>query len=65
MEVNMKSNKKGVTEKLAEYISSLEYDDLPEDVIQQAKKVILDALGCQVACSILENGPYMPCPGWL
>jgi 2-methylcitrate dehydratase PrpD len=34
----------------------LKYDDLPSSVAQQAKKVILDALACQVACSQLENG---------
>ena len=46
----------GITERLAEYIGSLKYDDLPLNVVQQAKKIILDALACQLACSQLENG---------
>lgn len=45
-----------ITKKLAEYLSNLKYDDLPPKVVQQAKKVILDALGCEVACASLENG---------
>ncbi len=44
------------TERLAGYIANLKYADLPSDVVKQAKKVILDSLGCQVACSLLENG---------
>jgi len=52
----MAVRREGVTQRLAEYVTRLRYDDLPIEVIQQAKKVILDALGCQVACSMLENG---------
>ncbi len=46
----------GVTQRLGEHVTRLKYDDLPIEVIQQTKKLILDALGGQVACSILENG---------
>ncbi len=52
----MIDTREGFTESLAKYASNLRYNDLPDDVIQQAKKVILDSLGCQVACSSLENG---------
>jgi len=52
----MAPDKKSTTGRLAEYISNLQYEDLPAEVIQQAKKIILDALGCQVSCSLLENG---------
>ncbi|MBM2825838.1 MAG: 2-methylcitrate dehydratase [Dehalococcoidales bacterium] len=52
----MTIRRQDVTQRLAEYVSGLRYDDLPVEVIQQAKMVILDALGCQVACSMLENG---------
>ncbi len=51
--------KKGITERLSDHICSLQYDDLPAEVIQQAKKVILDAVGCQVACSRLESGHFI------
>ena len=52
----MVTMKKGFTENLAEYVANLRYEDLPTEVIQQAKKVILDAWACQVACSLLDNG---------
>ncbi|MBM2825156.1 MAG: hypothetical protein HW402_820 [Dehalococcoidales bacterium] len=52
----MTVRRQDVTQRLAEYVSTLRYGDLPADVVKQAKKVILDALGCQVACSMLENG---------
>ncbi|MBI4303431.1 MAG: MmgE/PrpD family protein [Chloroflexi bacterium] len=44
------------TQRVADYVCKLKYDDLPSNVVQQAKKVILDALACEVACSLLENG---------
>ncbi len=34
-----------VGEELAEYITTLSYDDIPSDVVHQAKRVILDCLG--------------------
>jgi len=37
-----------LSERLAEYASSLTYDDLSETVIGEAKKRMLDALGCAV-----------------
>ncbi len=52
----MASTKKGFTEGLVEYVSNLRYDELPAEVIQQSKKVILDGLGCQVACAQRDNG---------
>ena len=52
----MATTKNGFTQRLADYIGALKYNDLPLNVVQQAKKVILDALACQLACSQLENG---------
>jgi 2-methylcitrate dehydratase PrpD len=52
----MATAKEGFTQRLAEYIGALKYNDLPLNVVQQAKKIILDALACQLACSQLENG---------
>jgi 2-methylcitrate dehydratase PrpD len=46
----------GFTRELARYTGTLTYDSLPLDVVKQAKKVILDALTGQAACSQLENG---------
>jgi 2-methylcitrate dehydratase PrpD len=55
----MEAIHEGLTQRLAEYLGALNYDDLPISVVQQAKKVILDALACQVACTELENGRRM------
>jgi 2-methylcitrate dehydratase len=35
-----------LAERLARYATGLRYDDLPEDVIQLAKRAILDTIGC-------------------
>jgi 2-methylcitrate dehydratase len=37
-----------LSERLAEYASSLTYDDLGETVIREAKKRLLDAIGCAI-----------------
>ena len=50
------NNRGDFTKILSEYITNLRYDDLPANVVEQAKKVILDCLGCQLACAQLENG---------
>jgi 2-methylcitrate dehydratase PrpD len=52
----MSTTEQGYTRKIGEYIASLQYSDLPPSVVKQTKKVVLDALGSQVACSMLENG---------
>ena len=35
-----------LSERLAEYASSLTYDDLSESVVKEAKKRLLDSVGC-------------------
>ena len=37
------------TEQLAEYVVSLTYDQLPEEVVQMAKMTIMDTIGCGIA----------------
>ncbi|OAL35850.1 hypothetical protein AYO20_04756 [Fonsecaea nubica] len=39
------------TARLAHFLSQLEYDDLPEQVVEQAKRGILNSLGCGVGSS--------------
>ncbi|MCP3854004.1 MAG: MmgE/PrpD family protein [Actinomycetia bacterium] len=39
----------GATEILAAYAADLSYDDLPPEVVHQAKRVILDLIGCSVS----------------
>lgn len=41
------------TQKLARFVSELTYEDLPANVIDKAKELILDQLGCQLAGSTL------------
>ena len=38
----------GATEILASYAADLKYDDLPEPVVTQAKRIILDTIGCMI-----------------
>src|SRR5690606_28537740 len=37
------------THALAQFVSDLKYEQLPSEVIQQAKRIILDAVGCALA----------------
>ncbi|MBU7033530.1 MAG: MmgE/PrpD family protein [Theionarchaea archaeon] len=37
---------KFITEELGEYITYLKYSDLPDEVVLQAKRILLDTLGC-------------------
>lgn len=41
------------TKQLAKFVSELTYEDLPKNVIDKAKELILDQLGCQLAGSTL------------
>jgi 2-methylcitrate dehydratase PrpD len=49
-------NTPGLTETVARYVRELRYEDLPDEVVDKAKDVILDALACQLACSLLPLG---------
>lgn len=44
------------TAELARYVERVGYDDLPAEVVQKAKDIILDQLACQLACSQLSQG---------
>ena len=44
------------TEKLASFIANARLEDLPEVVINEAKRVILDAIACQIAGYTTEIG---------
>ena len=45
----------GIEEKLVDYVSSITYDDLPYEVIQSAKKSIVDVLGASIAGSAVPG----------
>ncbi|TAK01405.1 MmgE/PrpD family protein [bacterium] len=44
-----------VTEKLAEWLSSVRYDELPAIIRSKALDVVFDSVGCMVACSVLPE----------
>lgn len=46
----------GITRELAVHVLELTYERLPAEVVRKAKDVVLDALGCQLACSTLPHG---------
>lgn len=43
-------------EKLSSYIKSLNYDDIPDEVIHKAKQCMIDSIACIIAGSRLESG---------
>jgi 2-methylcitrate dehydratase PrpD len=49
----------GVTERLADYARSTDYSTLPEDVVDRAKRVVADELGCMVLGSTMPPGEHM------
>jgi 2-methylcitrate dehydratase PrpD len=49
----------GATGRLASYVAALEYEDLPEAVVSQAKVAIRDSLGCLLGGSTLVAGQQM------
>lgn len=48
------SSQASATGELAEFVSSLEYSDIPTDVLRYAKLVLLDGLGCAIVASELD-----------
>lgn len=45
---------KTIAEVLANFVYQTNYDDLPEEAIQMSRKMILDQLGAELACSTLD-----------
>jgi 2-methylcitrate dehydratase PrpD len=50
----MVSGKRTNAELLADFVYRTDYDDLPEDAIQMSRRIILDQLGDELACSGLD-----------
>jgi aconitate decarboxylase len=64
-----------VTRGLSEFVSSLRFGDLPRAVVQQAKRSILDTIGCglhgstlpwsqTLLCSVRRSGSSGPATAW-
>ena len=43
-----------VAQTLASFVCELDYDDLPLEVVQRGKALLLDQLGCELLGSTLE-----------
>ncbi len=50
-------------ERLATYAASLEYDNLPSDVVHQVKRVMVDSMGCGIRA--FDSVPAKPSEKWL
>jgi 2-methylcitrate dehydratase PrpD len=45
-----------ITEKLAEFVSETQFNDLPQDVVLETKRVLLDSIGCAIAGASSDVG---------
>lgn len=45
-----------ITQKLADFAVQFRFDDLPQSVVHEAKRVILDSLGCALAGMSVDKG---------
>ena len=52
----MSSKSFSFTKRLARHSVKTEYDDLPSEVVQQTKRIILDMLGCALGGSLTDTG---------
>ena len=46
----------GVTEKLADFTVRAKFDDLPREVVDRVKQVLLDSAGCALGGYITDRG---------
>ncbi len=46
----------GETQVLAEFLAELTYDDIPQDVLEAAKVLILDLIGCSLGAAEMTEG---------
>lgn len=51
---------KGITQRLAEFVVTTQYEDLPLGVVRAAKMAILDTLGCGIAGYVLSEDEVAP-----
>jgi 2-methylcitrate dehydratase PrpD len=53
-ESDMRSTGKSAAELLANFVYRTNYDDLPEEAIAMSRQMVLDQLGVELACSVLD-----------
>jgi 2-methylcitrate dehydratase PrpD len=47
---------KSVTKELLDFIMDTDFENLPETVVHESKRIILDSIGCAVACLSIDKG---------
>lgn len=52
----MASARPKVTRDLSDFITAVRFDDLPGEVVHEAKRVLLDSIGCALAGNHVEKG---------
>src|SRR5882724_790332 len=45
-----------ITETLASFVSEITFDDLPQQVVHETKRILLDIVGCALGSVELEKG---------
>jgi 2-methylcitrate dehydratase PrpD len=58
VQVNEKGRKivNNIAEQLSNFLCDAGYDDLPKNIVQETKRVILDSIGCAIGGSLSEVG---------
>lgn len=46
----------GITDKILDFVANLEYEDIPSDAIHEAKRLLLDSLGCALGGLSVTKG---------
>ena len=52
----MASTRRNVTQELVKFITAIQFDDLPKEVVHEAKRVLLDSVGCALAGIHTDKG---------
>jgi len=47
---------KPVITQLAEFVDALRFEDLPNDVVEESKRIILDSIGCAIGGITHDKG---------
>src|SRR3989304_5086215 len=47
---------KTIIQQLADFISEIRYEDLPDEVVHESKRILLDSIGCAFAGKTVDKG---------
>ena len=54
----MTSTRRNITRELVEFITAVRFEDLPKEVVHEAKRVLLDSVGCGLAGMYTDKGKF-------